>query len=270
MRAGAADRGRAATPTRCWPRWSPPAQTVAVAESLTGGLLAAALIEPCRGERGVPRRPGRLRHRAQGDAGRRTGAAAGRGGAGRPGRRRRAGRRGPGPRSAPTAGWRPPGWPARTRRTASRSGTVYVALAGPGGGTRPAARACPATAPRSARQPWPRPWPSCWPRCGRRSAECRRDYSVSLLGVQASRGQAAVRSERYGDDTNDDDGRGAPMILLRRLLGDVLRGRGCASDAPCARCPPRPGSAWATCPRSSAGRRKPPPSCWPRSARRST
>ena len=38
---------------------------------------------------------------------------------------------------------------------------------------------------------------------------------------------ARLRSvlERYGDDTNDDDGRGAPMTLLRRVLGDTLRGR---------------------------------------------
>ena len=79
--------------------------TVAVAESLTGGLLTAALTEPAGASNGGPRRPGGLRDRPQGDAGRRTGAAAGR----RRGRSARTSparwRPAPGTASAPRTGW---------------------------------------------------------------------------------------------------------------------------------------------------------------------
>jgi transcriptional regulator with XRE-family HTH domain len=34
-----------------------------------------------------------------------------------------------------------------------------------------------------------------------------------------------VIHQRYGDDTNDENGKGAPMTLLRRVLGEALRGR---------------------------------------------
>ncbi len=64
-------------------------------------------------------------------------------------------------------------------------------------------------------------------------------------------------------------GRSATMVLLRHLLGDTrCGGYACARVVPSVRSPPPPGSPSVISPRSSAVRRKRPPSSWRRSAAR--
>ena len=116
-----------------------PGQTLAVAESLTGGLLAATLVEipgvsaVFRGGLVVYATDSSTRSPAY-----RRGLLAERGPVD-PDVARRPGRGRPASAAGPTGAWPPPASPGPSRRTASRSGLVFVAVAGPAGTTRPGA-----------------------------------------------------------------------------------------------------------------------------------
>jgi PncC family amidohydrolase len=132
--------------------------TVAVAESLTGGLLTAALTEPAGASKAV--RGGLVVYATDLKA---TLAGV------------------PVPLLHAEGAVSPDVAGALAAGARDRLGATYglgvTGVAGPDPSGTSLSRV---TGTRSALPPWTPPWPSCWPPCGRGPRNCRRDYSVSL------------------------------------------------------------------------------------------
>ena len=246
-------------------------QTVAVAESLTGGLLGAA-ITTVPGASAVFR-GGVIAYATELKAallGVPDGPAGGHGERLTPTWRARW-RRGSAERLGATIGVATTGVAGPDPQDGKPPGTVHIAVSAGGGpviqtlalsGGRDEIRR--GTAERSLRLLWSVLGEEC-PLITALRHQRTRPHALSR-----SVGKARYRGCCETDLGKTDLGKGArPWSCFVTCL--VTRCGGCAFGrvAPSVRFPRRPGCRWDTCPRSSAGRRKHPRNCWRRSAPRS-